>query len=441
MPRACEGSIDLVSFSPNVGDGLLQAGPGDELEAGIGPQLNTSWARARVESATISFIDGAGVPTVELLENGTARVRVVNLDIGGPSLQVQLQSFYTQDQEDLTLTATGPDTGVFEGSIQLAFTLPASPGNGVLETDNQAPRYLGDQVTASYFSYTATARTVGSRVAFLNLRGQPVASYSLGATVRVRVEDPSHNQSPAADMFDIQVRSSSNGDEEVVTMTETSTASGIFEGSVRSDTYEPTSGDGVLSAGAGNVVEATAPHANAPTHTTARATFLNNQVPQAVNDTAETIEDEPVIVPVIANDSDPELGLLTVVSVTQGTKGTAAVNPDGTVTYTPNAGETGEDTFTYLVTDDQGGEAVAAVTVTINPSDHPPVANDDTASVAEDAPATAIPVLANDTDTDSGPIVIPSVTQPANGTVVITGGGTGLTYQPNANYCNASRDQ
>jgi len=28
------------------------------------------------------------------------------------------------------------------------------------------------------------------------------------------------------------------------------------------------------------------------------------------------------------------------------------------------------------------------------------------------------------------------VTQPVNGTVVITGGGTGLTYAPNADYCN-----
>ena len=28
------------------------------------------------------------------------------------------------------------------------------------------------------------------------------------------------------------------------------------------------------------------------------------------------------------------------------------------------------------------------------------------------------------------------MTQPANGTVVITGGGTGLTYDPSANYCN-----
>ena len=45
-------------------------------------------------------------------------------------------------------------------------------------------------------------------------------------------------------------------------------------------------------------------------------------------------------------------------------------------------------------------------------------------------------MLGNDTDVDGGPNSIGSVTQPANGTVVITGGGTGLTYQPNPGYCN-----
>src|SRR5437867_2151457 len=65
-----------------------------------------------------------------------------------------------------------------------------------------------------------------------------------------------------------------------------------------------------------------------------------------------------------------------------------------------------------------------------------PVAVDDAATVAEDAAASAIDVLVNDTDTDGGPKSVMSVTQPANGAVLITGGGTGLTYQPSANYCN-----
>ena len=67
----------------------------------------------------------------------------------------------------------------------------------------------------------------------------------------------------------------------------------------------------------------------------------------------------------------------------------------------------------------------------------PPVGVDDTATVAEDAVATTIDVLGNDTNPDGGPISITAVTQPANGTVVIGPGGADLTYQPNADYCNA----
>jgi hypothetical protein len=68
--------------------------------------------------------------------------------------------------------------------------------------------------------------------------------------------------------------------------------------------------------------------------------------------------------------------------------------------------------------------------------DSPPTAVNDTASVIEDDPGTAIDVLANDTDPDGGPIRITSVTQPAAGTVVITDGGADLTYQPDPDYCN-----
>ena len=47
-------------------------------------------------------------------------------------------------------------------------------------------------------------------------------------------------------------------------------------------------------------------------------------------------------------------------------------------------------------------------------------------------------MLANDTDVDGGPKTIASASDPANGTVVITGGAApGLTYQPDPNYCNS----
>jgi hypothetical protein len=64
------------------------------------------------------------------------------------------------------------------------------------------------------------------------------------------------------------------------------------------------------------------------------------------------------------------------------------------------------------------------------------VAVNDSATVLRNSGASAINVLANDTDSDGGPKAIQSVTQPGHGTVAITGGGSGLTYRPNSNYCN-----
>jgi ELWxxDGT repeat protein len=64
-----------------------------------------------------------------------------------------------------------------------------------------------------------------------------------------------------------------------------------------------------------------------------------------------------------------------------------------------------------------------------------PVAANDEAALAEDVAAIAIDVLANDTDIDGGPKELASLTQPAHGTAAIIGGGLGLTYQPDPDYC------
>jgi hypothetical protein len=64
------------------------------------------------------------------------------------------------------------------------------------------------------------------------------------------------------------------------------------------------------------------------------------------------------------------------------------------------------------------------------------VANSDSATVNKNSAKKAIPVLSNDTDIDGGQMKILSVTQPAHGTVAITGSGTGLTYKPKSSYCN-----
>ncbi len=89
-----------------------------------------------------------------------------------------------------------------------------------------------------------------------------------------------------------------------------------------------------------------------------------NQPPVASDDSATTPADTPVVIDVLANDTDPNGDPLTVDSVTQGGNG-AVTNNGGDVTYSPNASWTGVDTFTYTVTDGNGGFDTAAVTVTV----------------------------------------------------------------------------
>jgi hypothetical protein len=159
-----------------------------------------------------------------------------------------------------------------------------------------------------------------------------------------------------------------------------------------------------------------------------------DDLPVAVNDSATVSEDAAATaISVLANDTDNDGGPKTIQSRTQPANGNVVITGGGTgLTYQPNANYCGPDSFTYTL---NGGDS-ATVSITVSCVDDPPVAVNDSATVNEDASATSIPVLSNDTDGDGGPKTIQSRIQPANGNVVITGGGTGLTYQPNANYCN-----
>jgi len=90
-----------------------------------------------------------------------------------------------------------------------------------------------------------------------------------------------------------------------------------------------------------------------------------NQPPVAADDDAETEEGSPVTLDVLANDSDPDGDVLTVAEVSTPTHGGAVDNGDGSITYTPAAGFTGEDVFTYIVSDGNGESDEATVTVSV----------------------------------------------------------------------------
>ena len=101
------------------------------------------------------------------------------------------------------------------------------------------------------------------------------------------------------------------------------------------------------------------------THTdTATVTVIVNTPPTAADDSAETTANTAVSIDVLANDSDADGDTLTIAAVTDPANGTAGINGNGTIAYTPDTDYEGIDTFVYTVTD---GVATATATVTVRP--------------------------------------------------------------------------
>jgi len=142
----------------------------------------------------------------------------------------------------------------------------------------------------------------------------------------------------------------------------------------------------------------------------------------AVDDAATTLAGTPVTINVLANDTGTAL---TVAQVTNPSNGSVVIS-NNTITYTPNANFTGNDSFTYRITDSFGQTDTATVTVTVNLPELNAV--DDAATTAAGTPVT-INVLANDTGTA---LTVAQVTNPSNGGAVIS--GNSVIYTPNANF-------
>ena len=125
----------------------------------------------------------------------------------------------------------------------------------------------------------------------------------------------------------------------------------------------------------------------------------------ADDDTYSTDEDTPLVQAapggVLDGDADPDSSSTFTADFVEGpTHGTLTLNANGSFTYTPTANYYGPDSFTYRAFDGTVYTNTATVTLTVNPVNDAPVAWNDLVTVAEDSGATAILVLANDTDVD-----------------------------------------
>ncbi len=159
-----------------------------------------------------------------------------------------------------------------------------------------------------------------------------------------------------------------------------------------------------------------------------------NDPPVANNDTASTNEDTAVNIDVLANDTDADGDPLRVSSKTNGSYGVVSIINNGDdVRYTPNTDFNGPDNFTYTASDGNGGTNTAEVTVTVGAVNDTPVANDDTASTAEDI-SVVVDVLANDVDVDGDDLKVSAVTGSSDGSVTIINNGDDARYTPDTGF-------
>ena len=97
-----------------------------------------------------------------------------------------------------------------------------------------------------------------------------------------------------------------------------------------------------------------------------------NRIPSAENDVVNTAVNDTVNIDVLNNDADIENDPLYVTLNGAPANGAVVVHSDNTITYTPNSGYTGSDTFNYLVCDHTNPSCyncgLARVTVNVGPN-------------------------------------------------------------------------
>ncbi|WDE12560.1 Ig-like domain-containing protein [Thalassomonas haliotis] len=152
-----------------------------------------------------------------------------------------------------------------------------------------------------------------------------------------------------------------------------------------------------------------------------------NFPPLAQDDDITLDEDEVIIIDVLLNDSDQDGDTLTVTLDSLQTNHGELSLADNKLSYTPTPDFNGIDSFSYFIDDGHDHNVSAIVTLTINPVNDAPLAEDDDVQVITGS-STNLDVLANDKDIEGDPLAITGITG-GSGTITILADNT-LNYVP-----------
>jgi len=365
------GFAGVANFTYTVGDGQLTA------TAAVTVVVNA------VNQAPVAVDDEAVTN-----ENTTVTVDALAND-------------YDPDGDPLTITAVG------------------TPSSGTATTDGQVITYSPEAGFAGAASFTYVVSdgslTASATITVLvnNVNDSPIAvddTFATDEDSAVTIPVLANDSDPDGDPLTVTgLGPVTNGQASTDGATVTYVPAPDFNGIVN---FVYTIWDGVLSATANVTVDIRAV----------------NDPPVAADDLAATAEDTPVTIDVLLNDSDVDGDVLSVAMIGAPSFGGASVAVGGNLIYTPTSNFFGTDSFAYTVTDGSLADT-AKVTVTVQPVNDAPVANDDLATTALNTPVT-IPVLANDTDIDGDVLIVLETSQPVAGTASVNPDQTVLYTPP-----------
>ncbi|MCP9909119.1 tandem-95 repeat protein, partial [Cyanobium sp. BA20m-p-22] len=398
------------------------------------------------DSFTVSVIDDAGNTETQLISLSITTVNDLPLltlqstttfteDAAGNEVGSVVATFSTSDADGDSVTVTLDDTtnyslGTGENTGQVLLT---AAGLALVNDGSNLPPFT---LTPNDGSTNGQPVSVDPSVSTVN--DAPVAS----ADTLAATEDTPVTYT-AADLLGNDTDGDANTTLTIATVTSGTGGTAVLNGN-GTVTFTPTANFTGAASFTYTVSDGTET-SNAAT-VTVNVTPVND-TPVAVNDTLAATEDTPVTYTgsdLLGNDTDGDGNTLTLASVTSGTGGTAVLNGNGTVTFTPTANFNGTANFTYTVSDGMETSNAATVTVNVAPVNDPPVAVDDTFTVAQDATTSSLDFLANDTDPDGNILSITSIADTrltgiqqqiavTNGVVNVSATGE-ITFTPNSGY-------
>ncbi|GEM_PF-1004026 len=420
--------VDVLSNDEGLGDGGLTlsvttaANHGTAVVNGSTITYTPDPDFSGSDEFTYQVCDGDPTPDCD---NATVSISVSSVDDTPDAVN---DSESTDEDTEVTFNVLSNDNGLGDGGLTVTIESNASHGTASVNGDNTITytpdaNYFG----SDSFDYQVCDGDNDCSIATVDMTVNPVDD------IPVASDDAESTNQDTEVTFSVLNNDSGLGDGDLsVTVTDAPDHGTAVVNGDNTITYTPDPGY----AGSDEFIYEVCDGDATPDCDNAVVTMTiddTDDFPVANDDTQTTDEDNSVNVDVLDNDTGLEDGGLSVAVTANPSNGTATVNPDNTITYTPDENYNGPDNFDYEVCDADGDCDNANVDITVASVDDIPVANADGTSTDEDTDVT-IDVLANDAGLGDGVNTVNIVTNPVNGTANVNAGSNTITYSPNTDF-------